>query len=46
MRGSLKDIVIASSGAKGSLKHELKKIKKKYPDVYIKTSKIYIGPID
>ncbi len=39
-------IVIASSGAKGSLKHELKKIKKKYPDAYIKTSKIYIGPID
>ena len=39
-------IVIASSGAKGSLKHELKKIKKKYPDAYIKTSKIYIGSID
>lgn len=39
-------IVIASSGLKGSLKHELKKIKKKYPDAYIKTSKIYIGPMD
>lgn len=46
MRGSLKDIAIASSGAKGSLKHELKKIKEKYPAAYIKTSKFYIGLMD
>lgn len=39
-------IVVASSGVKGSLINELKRIKKKYPDSYIKTSKIYIGPID
>lgn len=39
-------IVVASSGTKGTLKYELKKIKEKIPDAYIKTSKIYMGPMD